>query len=182
MDSITEQIKCKISTLSRNELEKLVLKAASKHKEFNAFLRVNYIDKQSAEDELFDEAKADLGILMGKSYKGYAQELKLANMLTACNKRVMGFSKVCKNKKSEADLLMLILEIPFSLSGKILGTCFTVLDYKVALILKKVITLINTKLHPDYKMEYQEKINRYLNIMHSTSNHIDSVYALPKEL
>ena len=70
MDSITEQIKCKISTLSRNELEKLVLKAASKHKEFNAFLRVNYIDKQSAEDELFDEAKADL-----KTYQEKFSEL-----------------------------------------------------------------------------------------------------------
>ncbi len=182
MDPITEQIKCKIGSLSRNELEKLVLKAASKHKEFNAFLRVNYIDKQSAEAELFEEAKADLDKLMRKSYKGFSQELQLANMLTACNKRVMEFSKVCKNKKSETDLLMLILEIPFSLTSKMLGTCFTVFDYKVALILKKVITLINTKLHPDYKIEYQEKINRYLNIMHSTSNHIDTVYALPDEL
>ena len=173
----------KLKLLSKSELEKLVLKAASKHKEFDAFLRLNYIDKQQTEKDLFDATVRDINQLMRKNYKGFSQELQLANMLTACNKRVSEFSKLCKNKKSEADLLMVVLEIPFKYAPRgSLGTCFTAYDYKVAIILKKLITLVNTKLHPDYKIEYCDKINLYLTILHSCSNHNDFIYNLPRHI
>ena len=173
----------KLKLLPKSELEKLVLKAAAKHKEFNAFLQLNYLDKQQAELDLFEDAKKDINQLMRKSYKGFSKELQLANMLTACNKRVSEFAKMCKNKKAEVDLLMLLLEIPFNYapSGS-LGTCFTAYDYKVAIVLKKAITLVNTKLHSDYKIEYCDKINLYLIILHSSSNHNDFIYKLPRNI
>lgn len=104
-------------------------------------------------------------------------------MLTACNKRVAEFSKLCKNKKFEADLLMILLELPFKYApvGS-LGTCFTAYDYKVCLILKKLITLVTTKLRPYYKIEYADKINTDLTILHSCSSHNDFVYALPRRI
>lgn len=171
----------KLKTLSKIELEKLVLNAAAKHKEFDIYLRLNYLDKAQTETELIENTKREIDMLMRKSYKGFSHQLQLANMLTACNKKVVAFSKVCKNKKAEADLLMLLLEIPFQYapSGS-LGTCFTAYDYKVANLVKKVITIVNTKLHPDYKIEYAEKINSYLTILHSCSSQNDFVYALPK--
>ncbi len=180
-DTSNKLLNEKIKLLPKSELEKLVLKAASKHKEFNAFLRLTYLDKQQTETDLFESAETDINQLMRKNYKGFSPELKLANMLTACNKRVGEYAKLCKNKKGEVDLLMLLLEIPFNdtPSGS-LGTCFTAYDYKVAIILKKVITLVTTKLHPDYKIEYTDKINLYLTILHSCSNHKDFIYNLPQ--
>lgn len=68
---------------------------------------------------------------------------------------------------------MYVLEPVFMLPTNLLGSCFTACDYKVTLMLKRVITLVQTRLHPDYKIEYAEKINSYLTILHRTSNHID---------
>lgn len=62
------------------------------------------------------------------------------------------------------------------------GTCFTQYDTKVAMIVKRLITIVTKKLHPDYKVEYEDKINEYLQILHRTSNHIDPVYHLPKAI
>jgi hypothetical protein len=176
-------LKEKLKSLPKSELEKLVLKAASKHKEFNTFLHLIYIDKEQTENDLYEATLKDINQLMRKNYKGFSHELQLANMLTACNKRVSEFSKLCKNKKAELDLLMVILEIPFKYapSGS-LGTCFTVYDYKVSQILKKAITLITTKLHPDYKIEYCDKINLYLTILHGCSSHNDFIYSLPRHI
>ncbi len=173
----------KIRSISKKELENLVLKAARKSKEFDAYLRINYLDKKQTEMAIFETAQKDINQLMRKNYKGFSHELQLANMLSACNKRVNEFSKLCKNKKAEVDLLMLVLEIPFQYApaGSI-GTCFTVYDYKISLILKKIITIIKTKLHSDYKTEYSDKINLYLLTMHNCSNHNDFIYSLPKSI
>jgi hypothetical protein len=38
------------------------------------------------------------------------------------------------------------------------------------------------KLHPDYKIDYEGKINRYLEVLHRTSNHIDFIYAMPASI
>jgi hypothetical protein len=180
-DSSNKSLDEVIKLLPKKELEKLVLKAASKHKEFDVFLRLTYLDKKEIEKDLYNDAINDINQLMHKNYKGFSQELQLANMLTACNKRASEFSKVCKNKKAEADLLMLLLEIPFKHAPRgSLGTCFTAYDYKVTIILKKLITLVNSKLHPDYKIDYSDKINEYLTILHACSNHNDFIYFLPK--
>jgi len=82
----------------------------------------------------------------------------------------------------EADLLMYILDVPFSLDESYFGTCFNAFDSKVAQTLKHLITLVTTKLHPDYLADYQEIINRYLEILHKRSGFLDSVYNLPKSI
>lgn len=175
-------ISSQISSLSKKELEKLVLKAAAKDKSFHDYLLVNYFDKESGEQDLFNKAKDDLDILFRKNYRGFSEELQLANMLGACAKRINEFSKNCKNKQFEADLLMYVLEIPFSLSENMFGTCFTAYNFKVVSLVKRVITLVNTKMHEDFKIEYQTKINSYLNILHRYSSHLDYVYALPEKI
>lgn len=182
MAKVAPEITTKISTLSKKDLEKLVLKAAAKDKLFHDFLLVNYFDKEFGEQDLFELAQTDLNSLMQKSYKGYAEEMKLANMLGACSKRIKEFSKNCKNKHLEADLIMQVLKMPFSLSTNMFRTCFTVYNYKVVLLLKRMISLVETKMHEDYKIQYQCKINEYLNILHRTSNHLDYVYGLPESI
>jgi len=182
MAKIDDNIKQKIKTLNREELEKLLIKAATKHKEFHDYLLVNYIDKEFGEKELFERAKSDLNVLFYKSYKGFSEQLRLANMLSACIKRINEFAKVCKNKNLEADLIMCVLEVPFSYSTNMFGTCFTAFDYKVGLRVKRMITLVTKKMHEDYLIDYKEKINKYLDILHRTSGHIDFIYAFPKKI
>jgi hypothetical protein len=77
---------------------------------------------------------------------------------------------------------MYVLEFVFSHSEKLFGTCFTAYDYKVGLLVKRLINLVETKMHPDYKIEYAKKINCYLAILHRRSTHKEglpqSIYSL----
>ncbi len=182
MTKISNEIKDKIVQLSKAELEKIVIRIASKDKAIVDYLLVNYFEKEIGEIDLFEETKIDLELLFRKSYKGFSEELQLANMVSACIKRINLFSKICKNKKLETDLLMYTLEFIFSFSTNLFGTCFTTYDYKVALLVKRVITLVETKLHQDFKIEYTATINNYLTTLHRTSNHIDFIYGLPPSI
>ncbi len=154
---------------------------AAKDKMFNNFIQVNYLDKESGETELFEKTKADLSVLFTKRNKGFSEELQLANMLQKCVKRLNEFTAISKNKELEADLLLYLLEEVFAYSANLFGTCFTTFDTRVGIILRRLINAVN-KLHPDYLVGYQDKINKYLAILHRTSNHIDTIYALPKTI
>mgnify|MGYP003401039606 FL=1 len=182
MAKINPIIKDKIESLEKKELQKLVLKAASTSKQFHDYLLINYIDKEYGEQDLFDAAKSDLYMLYRKSYKGYSKELQLANMFAACNKRINEFGKVCRNKALEMELILDVLEIPFSNSSNSFTTCFTKYNYQVYLLLKKAITILKTKLHEDYHIQYAPRLNEYLTVLHRTSSHLDYIYLLPKSI
>jgi YesN/AraC family two-component response regulator len=182
MPRLDKETKERIKKLEIKELQEIVLKLASKEKSVYDYVFAHYLDKEFGEKELFETAKADLEILFGKRYKGYAEELQIANMLGACIKRVNEFTKISKNKTFEADLLLHILEIPFTLTTDLFGTCFTQYDTKVAMIVKRLINVVTKKLHEDYRIEYEETINDYLQILHRTSSHNDTVCKLPKAI
>jgi len=179
MPKVAIDLKQEIKALSKPDLEKLVTKAASISKEFSEYLLINYINKSDGEQQIFEQAKNDLEILTRKSYKGISAELKLANMFAACNKRITEFGKVCKDKSLELDLIMFVLQIPFSTSTASFGTCFTRYNQQVYLLIKKATTLLTTKLHPDYNIQYAPILNEYLNTLHKTSGHLDYIDKLP---
>lgn len=182
MPKITIDIKEKIRSLSKADLEKIVLKLAGKDKSVYDYLLVNYIDTECGEQDLFEEARSDLDILFRKGYKGYSEQLRMANMLAACTKRINEFTRISNNQKLEADLLMYVLDVPFSGNIDIFGTCFTTCDSKTAIMLRRLINVVTTKLHPDYKVDYQEIINTYLEILHRRANHLNIIYTLPKSI
>lgn len=182
MPRLDKETKERIKKLEYEELQDIVLKLSSKEKSVYEYVFANYLDKEFGEKELFETTKADLEIIFRKRYKGFSEQLQIANMLTACIKRINEFTKISKNKMFEADLLLYILEVPFSLTTKMFGTCFTQYDTKVAMIVKRLINLVTKKLHEDYRIEYEETINDYLQILHRTSSHIDTVYNLPKAI
>lgn len=182
MPRLDPQTKEQIKELSAKDLQQIVLKLAAKDKSAHDFIRVNYLDKETGEQDLFEEAKADLDLLFRKGYKGFSEQLQLANMLSACIKRINDFTKVSNNKLLEADLLVYVLKVPFSLSTNLFGTCFTKYDFKVGQTVQRLVTLVTKKLHEDYRVEYQEQINGYLKILHRTSNHIDTIYNLPDSI
>lgn len=182
MAKINSQIKEGIGTLSKKDLEKLVLRAASMNKQFHDYLIINYFDKSNGEKDLFEKAKNDLEILFRKPYKGFSEELVLANMLAACGKRINEFSRFCKDKSLEMDLIMITLEIPFSISTNHFATCFTRYNYQVYVLVKKAMGLLRTRLHEDYYIQYAAKLNNYLEILHRSSSHLDYVYGMPKSV
>lgn len=183
MPRISKEIREQIRNLSQKELVEIAIKAASKEKSVYDLIMVNYLNKESGEEELFRQAKRDISNLFFKGYKGFSDELRLANMIAACIKRLNEFTKISTNKVMEADLLVYILdEIPFSCPETMLGTCFTNYDNKVGMVVKRLITVVTKKLHKDYKIEYQDKINKYLEVLHRRSNHLDFIYDMPTKI
>jgi hypothetical protein len=182
MPRLSSEIKQQVKELPKEKLEEVILKMAAKDKSFYDFLQVNYLDKSGGETDLFEKTKVDLDKLFVKSYKGYAEQLKLVKMLNTCIKRVNEFTKVSKNKVFEADLLLYILDEVFGYSNNMFGTCFTTYDTRVGIILRRLVNLVQSKLHPDHLIGYQDKINKYLTILHRISNHIDAIYGLPKSI
>jgi hypothetical protein len=174
------EIKEWIDSLSKSELAEIVLKLSARKEIFN-FLSINYFDKQSGEIEFYNQTLAEIDILYGKRYKGFSEQLRLANMLAACNKKVNEFTQTSTNKKLEADMLMYILDDVFVYYKDLLGTCFTTFDTKVGFTLRRLINLIK-KMHPDYLLEYQDKVNSYLEVLHTRSNHINTIYNMPKSI
>ncbi|MDD3858801.1 MAG: hypothetical protein PHW83_01265 [Bacteroidales bacterium] len=181
MAKVKSEIAEAIKKLERSELEKIILRAAGKYPEFHDSLFATYTDKQTAEAELFEIAQKDIELLFCKRYKGFSEELQFANMLAACHKRINDFSKLSKNKCLELDLVLHVLEFPFSLKSNAFETCFTNFNYRVALLVKKAIGIYN-KLDEDYKIDYTDKINNYLEILHRTCNYLDFIYVLPAKV
>jgi hypothetical protein len=182
MPKLDKEYKTQISLLSHKEKDAIIFKYAAKDKLIYNYIYVNYVDREHGEQELFELCIEDVKKLFVKGYKGYSQQLRLVNMMIACIKRINEFQKICKNRNLEADLLILLLDEVFSYSSKHFGTYYRRFDSKVGTIVKRLINLINIKLHPDFKIEYEDKVNEYLNILHSKSDHIPVVEALPKAL
>jgi len=174
---LREQLK----QLHKDELVEILLKLAGKRYNYE-FLLVNFLDPEGGELTLFQEAIDDIEKLWNKEFKGRTMQHQLAKRLNACTKRVKEFTIETKSKKLEADLILYVLKLQFEQSSTVFGARFSGYDYKVALLLKKLIALVTTKLHPDYLLDYQDAINGFLTKIHQTSNRINTVFDLPRAL
>ncbi|ADQ79926.1 hypothetical protein Palpr_1787 [Paludibacter propionicigenes WB4] len=174
-------LKEQLAQLSKNELAEMVLKLAGKRYNYE-FLLVNFLDKDGGEQTLFEEAREDIDQLFQKEFKGRTIQHQLVKKLNACTKRIGEFTIETKSKKLEADLVLHVLEKQFSHPINVFGARFSGYDYKVGLLLKRLINLITKKLHPDYLIDYQDKINEYLTKLHYTSNRINTIKDLPKTI
>lgn len=170
-----------IKGLEKKELEKLVVLAAKKNKEFYDYILLNYSDKKEVEQYLFDETVADINTLRFKRYKGFSELLQYGNMLAAMHKRINQFEKTSKNKQLTMDLILFVLEEPFSFPAQSYHTCFTNFNYRVALLVKKAISIYK-KLHEDIQTDYTEVLNNYLSFLKKESSHLDFVYNMPETL
>ena len=63
MPRISKEIREQIKSLSTSGLQQIVLKMASKEKVVYGFIRINFLDKENGEQDLFETAKADISIL-----------------------------------------------------------------------------------------------------------------------
>jgi hypothetical protein len=115
-------------------------------------------------------------------HKGYSKQLQRANMLSACVRHINDFTNVSSNRLLEARLLMHVLEIPSAESSNIFCTGFTQYDTRVARIVRRVTTLVTTKLHEDHRTEFVDTINEYLTILHRVCIRFGTVYKLPRAI
>lgn len=174
-------LKEQLAQLSKKELAEMVLKLSRKRYNYE-YLLVNFLDKEGGEQTLFEEAKEDIDTLYQKEYKGSTELKQLVKQLNACVKRINEFTVETKSKKLEADLVLYVLELQFSNPEKVFGARVSGYDYKVGLLLKRLIVLVTKKMHPDYFVDYQEKINEFLAKIHKTSNRINTIKELPLQI
>lgn len=181
MLKLDARAKEQIKSLPRKDLEDIVIRLASDKENYN-YLQVNYLNREDGVKDLFEKTKVEIDLLCTKRYKGFSEQLQVANLLSACIKKINEFAKATKNKTLEADLILHVLEIPFAYGDKMFGTCFTQFDYKTTMLLKRLITLVTKKLHEDYRMDYAAKINEYLARLRRTSYFFDFVHDLPDSI
>ena len=131
-------LKEQIAQLTKKELVDIVFKLSSKKPNFD-FLLINYLDKDGGEQWLYDEAIDSINLLCLKDYKGRTVQHQLVKRLKACANKMLEFNASVKNKKLEADLLLYLLELQFAQPTTIFGARFSGYDYKVGLMLKKLI-------------------------------------------
>ena len=174
-------LKAQVNELSKKELVDIVLKLAGKRYNYE-YLLVNFLDKDGGEQTLFEEAKEAIDILFNKEYKGRTIQHQLAKRLNACTKRIGEFTVETKSKKLETDLVLYVLEMQFANPSKVFGARFSGYDYKVGLLLKRLINLVTKKLHPDYLIDYQDQLNEFLTKLHHTSDRINTIYDLPQAI
>ncbi len=174
-------LKEQLAELSKKELAEIVFKLASKRYNYE-YLLVNFLDKEGGEQTLFEETKEAIDKLNVKEFKGRTIQHQLVKKLNACVKRIGEFTVETKSKKLEADLIVYVLELNFSQPSTMFGARFSGYDYKVGLLLKRLINIVTKKLHPDYLIDYQDKINEYLIKLHKTSNRINTIKELPRFL
>ena len=174
-------LKEQLAQLSKKELAEMVLKLAGKRYNYE-YLLVNFLDTESGEQTLYEEALEDINLLCEKDFKGSTELKKLVKKLNACVKRINDFTIETKSKKLEADLVLYVLEIQFKNPTKIFGARVSGYDYKVGLLLKRLISLVTKKIHPDYLVDYQDKINDMLIRLHKTSNRINTIKELPDKI
>lgn len=172
-------LKEQLSQHPKKELVDMLLKLSGKRFNYE-FLLVNFLDKEGGEQTLFEEAKEDIDKLNQKEYKGSTIQKQAVNKLNAFIKRINEFTIETKNKKLEADLVLYVLKLQFKNPIKIFGARISGYDYKVGLLLKRLITLVTKKMHPDYLVDYQDAINEFLIKLHKTSNRIQTIKELPK--
>jgi hypothetical protein len=174
-------LKEQVNELSKKELVDIVLKLAGKRYNYE-YLLVNFLDKEGGEQALFEEAKEDIDVLCRKEYKGSTELKQQVKKLNACVKRINEFTIETRSKKLEADMVLYVLELQFKNSTKMFGARVSGYDYKVGLLLKRLITLVTKRLHPDYLIDYQDKLNEFLTRLHHTSDRINTIHELPRSI
>jgi hypothetical protein len=182
MPKLSKEFKQAIQEIPVEELQKLVMQFASKNREIYDLINLQHVNRNYAEDELFEETKENISDeILFPGARGIIQK-NLAKAIAKSVGYINHFAKVTKNEKREAELLLGLLNDVFDNYTDELSTCWTAFDSKLAITTNRLYNLVTKKLHEDYRIEYTEPINRFLEILHSKSNHLDYVYDMPKSM
>ena len=182
MPRLTKEFKRAIQEIPLDELQKLVMQFASKNREIFDFVNLQYVNGNDAEDELFEDTMEKItDEILFPGERGIVQK-NLTKAIAKSVEYINHFAKVTKNEKREAELLLCLLKGVFGNYSNELSTCWTAFDSKLAITTNRLFNLVTKKLHEDYRIEFAQPLNRFLEILHAKSNHLDYVYNMPKSV
>jgi hypothetical protein len=181
MEKDWKAIQKQVSSLSKVDLEKLVLKGMRNNKTYFEFVWVNYLDKEFGEEDLLEKGKGELENLLLKSYRGRCDELRRAAAIDSCKKRIEELYKVARQKDKILELTLYVLENSLAEYPKLAGTCFTRYDYAYYLLFKKGKSIFYS-LHEEIQHEFRGRLQKILLQLKKHSSHMDYVYDLPDEV
>lgn len=179
--AINKELKLRIADLPQDELAKVVLKWATKDKVLLDYILFTYFREDKPEEEIYNEYLQKINDLALKRYKGFVEEQKAIHYITACNKEIANFEKIVKNNEYSINLILQVIDNSYDSLFARFGTSFEGYEYKISLLLKKIIKILTTKMHEDYMLEYREKVNIHLTRIQK-SYYLDCVADLPKEI
>jgi hypothetical protein len=178
MPKAPDIVKEALKSLSKAELEKLVLKAAVKSKPFHDYLLVTYAPDGMGVEDLLDQAKEKIRLAEFKNYVGRSYEKKQNRKLMAQAAFIAEFDKNCNQKEFTLELLLIIIHSQLNDPGIQFGTWYQAYDKKIASLLNRAIHLLQHKIHPDLVGNYKEEVNQYITLLKSKASHVDSVYGM----
>jgi predicted RNase H-related nuclease YkuK (DUF458 family) len=176
MGKIHPEVLSAIKELDKKTLEKLVIKSATKDKQFHDYILVTFVSEAIGEQELFEVALQDIEKLQMKSFRARVPELKEAAKLAMISKCITAFDANCKNKKFTLELLLKVVANELEEGVADFGTCFETYDVKVASLLSRAIAIAQHKIHPDLISDYKSQINKLITELKKVSNHLDKVW------
>lgn len=184
MEITIEEIRPYLQSLSAKQKEKLLESMLKKDKLLMEQLYFKHLSSEEDLEERYAEFESQLKSALFSRYRAHVDELEIAKAIGEAKKVINQFTKIDKRPEKEADLLMIILKNIFDNvdNPARLGTCWTKYDLAVTQTLKRLITIVRTKLHEDYLLDYKPKIDRYLKRLHHSSSFNDFVYDLPTAL
>ncbi|MCP4458793.1 MAG: hypothetical protein GY816_12335 [Cytophagales bacterium] len=184
MEITIEDLQPYLESLSHKRKEKLLYQSLKKDKALMEKLYFKHISTADQLDARYDSFKEKVAEVIFSSHQSMTDELGMAKAIGEAKKVINEFTKIDKRPEREIDLLMTILEAVFDVPGNLaeFGTCWTKYDLSVTQTLKRVISIIQNKLHEDFHLNYKEKTDRYLIRLKSGSSFNDFVYDLPDEL
>ncbi len=169
-----------LEKLNQKEKDKLIINLLKKNKEEIKKIYYQFVALPKEIDDLFHDTKIEIEQEFFGIYYGVVQK-KLAKAIGNSNKIIKAYAAVDKRPEKEAELFLFILDILFENFSNEFGTCWTVYDSKTGQLMSKLLKKIK-KIHPDYIVEFEEKINNYIYRLKKIASHNDLIYNLPDKL
>jgi len=163
---------------SNKKLVNIIQKQANKCTDFLIQLKMEYLDKEEVEEILYDEYESIIMQKLTKSTRYSSGYIHAYKTMTEAVRELNKFTKKCKNSKLEADLLAMINDYVFTNYCNEFGTYYTAFDNKVVVTFQRWYNVVYKKLHPDLQVEYEDKMNKYYNILKRKADHLDRVYGM----
>lgn len=181
MPKLTGDFKKQVKALSKADLEKIVLKLAGADRYSHEYINVYFLNPDYGSQDLFEVYKAELEKLAEKNFTGNHPSKRLTKLMKASAQSIRQFRQVVKDPRLEAELTLCMLDIQFEMIPKSSGG-YQVYENGLARTLGKLIVLIKEKVHEDYFLEYQGRINGYLLTLHRLFPYNANVRELPRAI
>ena len=172
------ELKEAILNQSQKEKDKLLVRLINKDKKLMEQLHFVLLEDESDLIQRIEDAKKALEVVFERTQKGISKKMnnykhkELTGYLKSASGLVNEHASITKNKESELDLRLIILEESFDTyfnlykNNSVGYKADTHFVYQATRI--KAVLAIYEKLHEDLQYEYRERIEKLMNFVHNS--------------